>query len=185
MGRVFCHGRICAVLQETSLTNWRNWRIYLLHMKFSPLTPYEVFCTKTFVFLSFSFFISLDVNMEIPGSLSLSIQTRQRTLESHVIWSLKTMYECMLLWKPQIAKIICSGLERYLTDYVQVHTCVFHYLTALGGWCLSWQIYLLKQCSLAGRITECLKESPNAESKIEGTCNVQKAWGSYKASRKK
>lgn len=54
------------------------------------------------------------------------------------------VYECMLLWKSWIAKIICSGLERHLTDYVQVHTCVFHYLIALGEWCLRWQIYLLK-----------------------------------------
>lgn len=182
----------CSAMEESVLScrrllpNWRNWRIYLIHMKFSALTPYEVLCTKTFLFLSFSFFISLDVNMEIAGSLGLSIQTRERTLESHGIWSLKTMYECMLPWKPQIAKIICSGLERYLTDYVQVHTCVFHYLIALGDWCLSWQIHLLK-AKLFGwqdyRMPE--GESPNAESKREGTCNVPKAWGSYKASRKK
>lgn len=71
-------------------------------------------------------------------------------------------------------------------DYVQVHTCVFHYLIALGDWCLSWQIYLLK-AKLFGwqafRMPE--GESPNAESKREGMCNVQKAWGSHKASRKK
>lgn len=73
-----------------------------------------------------------------------------------------------------------------MTDYVQVHTCVFRYLIALGDWCLSWQIYLLK-AKLFGwqdyRMPE--GESPNAESKREGMCNVQKAWGSYKASRKK
>lgn len=73
-----------------------------------------------------------------------------------------------------------------MTDYVQVHTCVFHYLIALGDWCLSWQIYLLK-AKLFGwqdyRMPE--GESPNAESNREGMCNVQKAWGSYKASRKK
>lgn len=62
-----------------------------------------------------------------------------------------------------------------MTDYVQVHTCVFHYLIALGDWCLSWQIYLLK-AKLFGwqdyRMPE--GKSPNAESKREGTCNVQK-----------
>lgn len=81
--------------------------------------------------------------MEIAGSLGLYVQTRHRTLMSFDLWKPRVC-ECMLLWKPRVAKVVRSGLERHLTDYVQVHTCVFHYLIALGDWCLSWQIYLLK-----------------------------------------
>lgn len=69
-----------------------------------------------------------------------------KTQDSEEPWRLifaNRVHECMLLWKPRVAKIVCSVLERHLTDYMQVHTCVFHYLIGLGDWCLSWQIHLL------------------------------------------
>lgn len=82
--------------------------------------------------------------MEIAGSL-VCMYIQDTGLWRTMAFDLQKprVYECMLLWKPQIAKIICSVLERHLTDHMQVHTCVFHYLIALGDWCLSWQIYLL------------------------------------------